>query len=316
MDTLNPQVKYKHKIIQGPSQGDEIELHNDTLIIGRESDTDIQINAPSVSRRHARLVKRPEGYWIEDIGSSNGTFINGKRIEDRISLNPGDQIRLGQSILIAYTAFQTTSAQTRVDSGAQQDEDAGITPAVQIPAIPPDVQSPVQPLNLRPPAPPVPPPEPPAPVVSPEAVPPPISPSQQPVTQRMDDPAATMLGEELDLDGGATAPRLVITVAGESPQTYILDRDQYSIGRAEDNDIIIRSKITSRKHARLQRTSDGFQLIVLPEASNPVLHRGRPLNAPHQLMHGDTLRIGGLDPGMMGYVVHGGVDGFRISPGR
>ena len=86
---MNSQVKYKLTIIQGPSQGEEIELHTDSLVIGREADTDIQINAPAVSRKHARLVKRPEGYWIEDLGSSNGTFINGKRIEDRISLNRG-----------------------------------------------------------------------------------------------------------------------------------------------------------------------------------------------------------------------------------
>jgi ABC-type multidrug transport system ATPase subunit len=55
----------------------------------------------------------------------------------------------------------------------------------------------------------------------------------------------------------------------------------------------------SGQHARLERTNDGYKLIVAAEARNPILFEGRPLDGSRVLHHGDTLRIGSLDPGMM-----------------
>jgi serine/threonine protein kinase len=52
-----------------------------------------------ISRDHARVVRREENYWIEDLGSSNGTFVNGLRLFDAQILKPGDEIRLGRTVL-------------------------------------------------------------------------------------------------------------------------------------------------------------------------------------------------------------------------
>ncbi len=64
-----------------------------TMTIGRQNDCDIHVPADEVSRRHARLVARPVGVSVEDLGSANGTFINDKRIQTGM-LTPGDELRL------------------------------------------------------------------------------------------------------------------------------------------------------------------------------------------------------------------------------
>ena len=67
----------------------------------------------------------------------------------------------------------------------------------------------------------------------------------------------------------------------------------------KDNDIVISSQIVSGQHARLEQVNGGYRLVIAPEAKNPVLFEGRPLDGSRVLRHGDTLRIGSLDPGMM-----------------
>lgn len=64
------------------------------LNIGRTSDNEIVVNDPLASRRHARLVKGPEGLVIEDVGSANGTFVNGRR-EQRVALRERDIVTIG-----------------------------------------------------------------------------------------------------------------------------------------------------------------------------------------------------------------------------
>ena len=71
------------------------------------------------------------------------------------------------------------------------------------------------------------------------------------------------------------------------------------MGSAESNEIVINSQIVSRYHACLERMQDGYYLTVLPEASSPVFFEDKPLITPHKLDHGDILKIGSLDPGMM-----------------
>jgi ABC-type multidrug transport system ATPase subunit/pSer/pThr/pTyr-binding forkhead associated (FHA) protein len=72
-----------------------------------------------------------------------------------------------------------------------------------------------------------------------------------------------------------------------------------TLGRADDNEIVIDSPIVSRYHAYLDRQRDSYVLTVLPNVANPILSNGRPLTDAHKLHHGDILRIGSLDPGMM-----------------
>lgn len=66
---------------------------NGTVVIGRQIDCDIAIPSEEISRRHAQLKPTPAGLAVEDLGSSNGTFINGKRVQSGL-MRPGEELRL------------------------------------------------------------------------------------------------------------------------------------------------------------------------------------------------------------------------------
>lgn len=67
------------------------------LVVGRGSACDLDVADETVSRRHAGLARCGEAWTIEDLGSRNGTFVNGWRVRDAGPLEPGDAVRLGQA---------------------------------------------------------------------------------------------------------------------------------------------------------------------------------------------------------------------------
>lgn len=71
----------------------------ETLSFGRKEDNSIILNDEFISGYHAKVYTRNNTFFIEDIGSTNGTFVNGKKIEGRIRLNINDEIRLGNIVL-------------------------------------------------------------------------------------------------------------------------------------------------------------------------------------------------------------------------
>jgi pSer/pThr/pTyr-binding forkhead associated (FHA) protein len=68
------------------------------VVLGRSRDCDIQLTDTNVSRRHAELRQEGASYWIVDLGSTNGTELNGRRVE-RARLSDGDRITLGATDL-------------------------------------------------------------------------------------------------------------------------------------------------------------------------------------------------------------------------
>jgi pSer/pThr/pTyr-binding forkhead associated (FHA) protein len=72
------------------------DLDQSVIRIGRVADMDIQIDDPSVSRRQAEIQQDGGGWVLRDIGSSNGTFVNGERLAGDRPLRPGDEIAIGQ----------------------------------------------------------------------------------------------------------------------------------------------------------------------------------------------------------------------------
>jgi hypothetical protein len=92
-------LRYILEIIDGPDNGKVITLDGDNIYIGRHAQCGLVINDPEVSRRHIKMMRGKEGWLIDDLGSTNGTFINGQRIS-RYLVSPGDRIQLGQSVLV------------------------------------------------------------------------------------------------------------------------------------------------------------------------------------------------------------------------
>jgi len=88
-------------VIRGNDQGKRFELEEQTLRVGRESSTTIQLHDTEVSRQHAEIRRVDHDYTIADLHSSNGTFVNGKRVRQHV-LTTGDQIQIGRTLML-YT---------------------------------------------------------------------------------------------------------------------------------------------------------------------------------------------------------------------
>ena len=79
----------------GGRAGEAFTLVRDRLTIGRSTDSDIFLDDVTVSRKHAELQRRPDGFTIADLGSLNGTFVNRRRV-DRKLLDDGDEVQIGK----------------------------------------------------------------------------------------------------------------------------------------------------------------------------------------------------------------------------
>jgi hypothetical protein len=89
-------------VVKSPTlkKGAEHRLNGVTLSVGRSSTNDIELRGDGfASARHARFDPRPDGVWLEDVGSTNGTFVNGIRLERPRKLAPGDVVRVGETDL-------------------------------------------------------------------------------------------------------------------------------------------------------------------------------------------------------------------------
>jgi hypothetical protein len=82
------------------ADGEEFEFNSSQLTIGRGNQNDIPITSDEyASARHARFEPRQDGVWVQDLGSTNGTFLNGARLESPRRLTRGDVVRVGETDL-------------------------------------------------------------------------------------------------------------------------------------------------------------------------------------------------------------------------
>jgi pSer/pThr/pTyr-binding forkhead associated (FHA) protein len=91
-------------VIKGFNKGEVFPLDADEVIIGRGEENGIVLNIAEISRTHAVLTKVEEGYMIKDLGSTNGTFVDKKKVGEKYLLKPGDTIMLGDAIYLNYQA--------------------------------------------------------------------------------------------------------------------------------------------------------------------------------------------------------------------
>ncbi|MEX2174906.1 MAG: SpoIIE family protein phosphatase [Pirellulaceae bacterium] len=96
----------------GPQAGKRYELKGDTYILGRHPDCQIYIEVGAVSRNHCQIVREGGTYFLEDLGSRNGTFVNDEpeKLEGRRALKPGDQLRVCE-VSFAFGKDDTPRAQ-------------------------------------------------------------------------------------------------------------------------------------------------------------------------------------------------------------
>lgn len=124
LDTLAPQPESSTSIPivpnetmylilkMGPEEARVYALDDDLIVIGRDLSNDIVVQDPEVSRRHVRLRRTPAGYQVEDAGSTNGTHVNGEKLEGSRRLKINDVIELASNSRLTYVRDPNTIIDT------------------------------------------------------------------------------------------------------------------------------------------------------------------------------------------------------------
>jgi pSer/pThr/pTyr-binding forkhead associated (FHA) protein len=129
----------------GPTPGKIFPMEGDVITIGREAGNGIVINDAEVSRKHTQFVFQGGKYIVTDLGSTNGTFVNGQRLTGQHILQPGEVISLGEQINLLFEAV------------AQIDPNATMLSSNRAPAMPKPVPpAPIPSPRPQPVVPPVP----------------------------------------------------------------------------------------------------------------------------------------------------------------
>ncbi len=94
---------------RGSGPGRRWSLDQPSYLIGRLSDCDIVLPDRRVSRRHARMYLQGDRYWIEDLGSKNGTYVNGEPLTEPRPLDDGDEIQIALRFKMAFVGAEETA---------------------------------------------------------------------------------------------------------------------------------------------------------------------------------------------------------------
>ncbi len=273
--------KYRLEVACPGSGLRSYDLTQEVLTIGRALDNDIIVEFITVSRHHARLERGAAGYSLVLLPSaSNPIVIGGARLADRMPLNDGAEFHIegaGGMVVFRYHA-PVSAAPAPIRSGLAQGTPIRPVPAPAAPVIPAAPRQ--QPGTYR-------------------AETPPQQPPSQPRVVPPERASGTVLESGVGYDVSGKPPELIVSIAGESTAVHTIVRNTVKIGRAPENDVVIPSMIVSRHQATIERAGDGYVVSAVPEATNPILCQGRPVLDRQRLNHGDTLRIGSDQPGMM-----------------
>jgi pSer/pThr/pTyr-binding forkhead associated (FHA) protein len=249
------------------------ELVDDVTTIGRGLDNILRIDDGQLSRNHCRIEKVSGDYRLIDPGSSNGTFVNGTRIQQQ-TLRPGDELKLGGYRLVfdapVAAPFQNQGATMMAPGSA----DAGIPLAPVPPPPAADAAIPLAPVSPPPAA------ADPGIALAPAALPPPASGPEIPMA-----PPAPAGGKD-------DKPVFVLEVIEGKPlgKLAFLTDEPLSIGRDGSNGLAVEDDAASGRHAEVSKGPAGFIISDLG-SSNRTRVNGEPVfKAP--LSVGDTVQIG------------------------
>ena len=109
------------KFIKGANENSAKELVGDRIVIGRNADCNVVLNVPAVSREHAVIRKISGKYYIEDLKSRNGTFVNNKEVTTRTLLKDADKIKICDNLMAFFEAVPLTPLPEEMRAGGETD---------------------------------------------------------------------------------------------------------------------------------------------------------------------------------------------------
>lgn len=86
-------------VLKGPQPGRQFPLRPSETVLGRQADSHVSLESQAVSRHHARILCEEDRFFVEDMQSSNGTYVNGKRVHGRVPLTPEDTLQVGPYVM-------------------------------------------------------------------------------------------------------------------------------------------------------------------------------------------------------------------------
>jgi hypothetical protein len=89
----------KLQVVSGPNAGQSVPLGDTPILLGRGTDAAIRLDDDYVSTRHARFATNGEQWFVEDLGSTNGTYLGSQRITSAVPVGLGTAVRLGKTIV-------------------------------------------------------------------------------------------------------------------------------------------------------------------------------------------------------------------------
>jgi len=138
---MDSQRQHTLVVTDGPNVGKVYPLQGMICTMGRSADNTVVFDSSRVSRHHVQIRLLPTGTMIEDLGSTNGTWVNGRRLAEPRTLSHGDQIRIADYITLEYAVEEAGSAATVISDrprGATQVMQG--TPRYEPPTPPPPPQ--------------------------------------------------------------------------------------------------------------------------------------------------------------------------------
>lgn len=86
-------------VVEGANSGEKAELNGEPVLIGRGTDAAIRLDDDYVSTRHARIALSGDQWYVEDLGSTNGTYVGSTRLTEPMAVSVGSQVRIGKTLL-------------------------------------------------------------------------------------------------------------------------------------------------------------------------------------------------------------------------
>jgi len=106
-------MSFQLTIAEGKEAGKEFEFEQDSVLVGRVTECDVVLYDAGISRRHCRIFAEGGQYFVEDLGSSNGTQVNGKLVKEKQALTEGDKLSLGPVVFV----FRPVAGDIVTDAG-------------------------------------------------------------------------------------------------------------------------------------------------------------------------------------------------------